>query len=139
MEIKGTHKFAASPQAVWAALHNPTVLKACIPALEEINWEGESAINVRAQVHVGPMSREFMGTLPVTEHTAPSHLKIEVHRNLVDGDCVIDLAPDGAGTTLSYHANVNVSGPVAPLAALARPMADGYMNQIFTRLEQQLG
>jgi carbon monoxide dehydrogenase subunit G len=138
MELKGTHHFNAAPQAVWDGLHNPAVLQAAIPGIQEIAWQGESAITVRANVGMGPMSREFNGTLPVTEHTAPSHLKIEVNRNMVKGFCVIDLAPDGTGTLLSYNANVDVSGPIAPMAAMVQPMVKGQLDQVFARLDAQI-
>ncbi|MBF6592513.1 MAG: SRPBCC family protein [Ktedonobacterales bacterium] len=138
MEIKGTHTFTANPQAVWDALHNSAMLRSSIPGAQEVAWQGDNAINVRANVGIGPMSREFMGTLPVTEHTPPSHMKIEVHRNLVAGFCVIDLAPNGAGTLLSYNANLDISGPMGVMAGAARPMVDQQLNQFFTRLEQQI-
>src|SRR6185312_5028464 len=105
MEIKGTHKFTANPQAVWDGLHNSAILQSAIPGAQEVAWQGENAINVRANVGVGPMSREFMGVVPVTEHPPPSHMKIEVHRDIVNGFVTIDLAPDGTGTMLSYNAN----------------------------------
>ncbi|HEX6121536.1 MAG TPA: SRPBCC domain-containing protein, partial [Ktedonobacterales bacterium] len=138
MEFKGTHHFNAAPQAVWDGLHNPAVLKAAMPGIQEIAWQGESAINVRANVSMGPVSREFNGTLPVTEHTAPSHLKIEINRDMVKGSVVVDLAADGTGTLLSYNANVDISGPLGPMAAMAQPLVKGQVDKVFANLDAQI-
>jgi carbon monoxide dehydrogenase subunit G len=138
MEIKGTYTFSANPQAVWDGLHNSAYLKDAIPGAQEVAWQGDSALNLHANFGVGPLSRTFYGTVPVTEHTPPSHLKIEVHRDLVDGFVTIDLAPQGTGTLLTYLASFNLSGPLGPMAAMAQPMVSGQLNQVFARLNQQI-
>lgn len=139
MDFSGTYDFAGSPQAVWSALHNSTALKNCIPGAEEIAWQGDAAIAVQANVGIGPINRSFTGTIPVTEQTPPSHIKVEVHRSVVDGWCTIDLTPNGAGTRLNYNATVAVSGPASAMVGMARPLVDQQINQFFTRLAQQIG
>ena len=137
MEIKGTYTFTANPQAVWDGLHNSALLQNAIPGAQRVNWQGDSIIDVLAQFGVGPLSRQFLGKVPVTEHTPPTHMKIEVHRDFVDGFMTIDLAPQGAGTLLSYLANFNLTGPLGPMAAMAQPMIGGQLNHVFARLNEQ--
>jgi carbon monoxide dehydrogenase subunit G len=133
MDIKGTYKFAAAPQAVWDGLHNSAILKSAIPGVQDIAWQGDSAIQVRASVPV--VNKEANISIPITEHTPPSHLKAEFHGAQVSGYAIVDLVPDGTGTLLSYNADFNVSGPMAAMVTMAKPMISGQINQVFGRLD----
>lgn len=138
MEIKGTHKFAAAPQAVWSALHNPTVLKNALPGVEEVSFEGDSAISARVS-GIGPLKGPYSGTVQVVENSAPNHMKITLNRSSVSGSMTVDLAPDGTGTLLTYNAQGNLNGALAMLDnPLTRPLVDGQVGQFFSRLESQI-
>lgn len=140
MEIKGTHKFTAAPQTVWNALHDGAVLAKCIPGAEEVAWRGENAVFARVNVGLGPVKGTYAGEAQVTEHTAPTHMQVGINRASADGTLTVDLAPDGAGTLLSYSANARLSGALAAADnPLTRPFVDQVINQIFSRLEQQIG
>lgn len=138
MELTGTHTFAASPEAVWNALHNSEVLKNTIPGVESVTWQGESAVTATIS-GIGPIKGPFSGTVQVEEHTAPSRLKIVRNGNSVKGALTVDLTPSGSGTLLTYGATGNLSGPLAMLDnPLTRPVIDSQINQFFTRLESQI-
>lgn len=138
MELTGTHTFAASPEAVWNALHNSDVLKNTIPGVESVAWQGESAITATIS-GIGPLKGPYSGTVQVAEHTAPSHLKIVRNGNSVSGSVTVDLAPNGSGTLLTYTAVGNLSGPLAIIDnPLTRPVIDSQIGQFFSRLESQI-
>lgn len=137
MELTGTRKFAAPPQRVWDALHNGAVLKACIPGAEEVAWQGDSAIAFRGSVPV--VNRSVGVEVQVVEQTAPSHMKVAGSKAGNNGVVTIDLAPDGAGTLLTYNANAQLTGAAAMMDNFAtRPMVDGAINKFFTTLESQI-
>jgi hypothetical protein len=137
MELTGSRKFAAPPQKVWDALHNGAVLKACIPGAEDVAWQGDSAIAFRGSVPV--INRSVGVEAQVAEQTAPSHMKVVVNKAGNSGTVTIDLAPDGAGTQLTYNANAQLTGAAAMMDNFAtRPMVDGAINKFFTTLESQI-
>ncbi len=141
--MKGSHKFAASPQVVWDALHNSTILQKCIPGAEEVAWRGDSAIFARVNVGMGPVKGSYDAEAQVVEHVAPSHMRAVYNRkganNSIEGSAVIDLAPDGTGTALTYNAVATLGGTVAMADnPLVRPIVEGQLNQFFNRLDQQL-
>lgn len=139
MDFSGSHTFASSnPQQVWDALHNADTLKKCVPGIEQLSWEGTNAINVQASVGMGPMSRTFYGTVPVTESTAPNHMKVEVHRTIVDGFVNIEIAPQGSGSVLSYNSTINVSGPAAPIANMMSGQVNSQLEKFFRNLEANM-
>lgn len=139
MEIKGTHRFNADPQTVWNALHNSSVLQSTIPGVQSVTWQGDNALNMQANVEIGPIKRAFAGTVQVSESAAPSHMKLSIQRSIVNANANIDLAPDGSGTQLSYTASAQLSGPLAAADMIAKPMVESQLNSFFSRLDQQIG
>jgi len=86
MDISGSHTFsAASPQAVWNALHDSTILAACVPAADSITWQGDTAIAVSGGV--GPIHASIVAQ--VVEQVAPSHLKLSVSRASASGTLTV--------------------------------------------------
>jgi hypothetical protein len=140
MEINGSHKFAAPPQAVWDALHNNTILKNAVPGADQVSWEGDNAITFHGSVGAGPVN---LGTVTVTaqvvEQQAPSHLKIGINRSVASGTVTVDIAPDGAGSLLTYTANMQLSGAVAAADnPIGRKFVDSQIGGVFNKLDAQI-
>ncbi len=143
MELRGTRTYPASPQAVWDALHNPEALKASIPGAQFVNFDGPDKIVFQVEVGIGPVKGSGWGELKVVESSAPSHMKLEINRegahNSAKGAIVVDLAPDGAGTQLTYSGTAALGGPIAMLDnPLTRPLIDQAVDQTFSRLGSQI-
>lgn len=140
MEIKGSHKFAAPPQAVWDALHNNTILQNAVPGADQVSWDGTNAVTFHGSVGAGPVN---LGSVTVTaqvvEQQAPSHLKIGINRSVANGTVTVDIAPDGAGSMLTYNANMQLSGALAVADnPIVRNIADGKINDVFKKLDTQI-
>lgn len=134
MEIKGTHKFAASPQAVWNALHDSTVLQNCMPAGNSAQWQGTDAIAVT--VGIGPIKGSTVAR--VTEQTPPSHMKVEASGGGVTASLTVDLVADGSGTVANYNAVAEGSAPASAGLAIAKPVIDSGIGNFFGKLETQV-
>jgi carbon monoxide dehydrogenase subunit G len=109
MELNGTQKFSAPPQAVWDALHNDGMLKNAAPAAESISWQGANAVTVAGGV--GPIKGTL--TAQVVEQSAPTHMKLAVNRTQIAGALTVDLAPDGSGTVLTYAGSITANGALS--------------------------
>ncbi|MBF6589571.1 MAG: SRPBCC family protein [Ktedonobacterales bacterium] len=143
MDLKGTHRFTANPQAVWDALHNDAALQASIPGAESVTWQGTDSVKIRLNVGIGPLKGTGTLLAQVAEQTAPSHLRLTFARkddhNTIDGSALMDLAADSTGTLLTYHVTAQFSGPVAVVDnPLTRPMVDSAVNKFFTQLERHI-
>jgi carbon monoxide dehydrogenase subunit G len=134
MEIKGTHKFTAAPQAVWDALHDSTVLQNCLPSGNTAAWKGTDAI--AATVGVGPLKGSTLAR--VTSQTPPSHLKIEAGGAQVTASLTVDLTADGAGTVATYSAVAEAGGAAGAGLAIAKPVIESGINQFFSKLDGQI-
>jgi carbon monoxide dehydrogenase subunit G len=138
MDLKGSQKFNANPQAVWDALHNAALLKSVMPGASELEWQGDSAIAIAGTLELGPMKQSIRGTISVPESNPPSHMKLSVTRTGITAEANIDLVPDGTGTMLNYDAHANLSGAFAA-AEMAKPIVQSQMNGFFSRLNEKLG
>jgi len=138
MDLKGSQKFNANPQTVWDALHNAPLLRSVMPGVTELEWKGDSAIEIAGSIELGPIKQAIRGTISVPESNPPSHMKLNVARTGISAESNLDLAPDGTGTMLNYTAHANLSGAFAA-AEIAKPMVQSQLNSFFSRLNDKIG
>src|SRR5438128_11290559 len=67
MEMKGEQLVPAPQQAVWDALNDPGVLKACVPGCESIEKSGDNEYQVLMVARVGPVSAKFKVRLTLSD------------------------------------------------------------------------
>jgi len=77
MEMKDEIRLDASRDAVWAALNNPDVLKACIPGCETLEMVSDTEFESLVVIKVGPIRAKFCW-----------------HGNVVGDQCSGQLPPD---------------------------------------------
>ncbi len=136
MDIKGTHTFAsASPQAVWDALHNSATLQASAPAADSVQWQGENALAITGGV--GPFKGSLVAN--VTQQNPPNSMQLAASRGGVNGVVTLNLVPQGAGTLLTYDANIEGSGPIGLALGAAKPLIEGQLNTFLNNLDKQIG
>ncbi|MEM7670624.1 MAG: carbon monoxide dehydrogenase subunit G, partial [Pseudomonadota bacterium] len=70
MEMSGERQINAPREAVWAALNDPDVLKACIPGCQEMTRDGENGFAATVKQKVGPVSATFKGAVALSNVVA---------------------------------------------------------------------
>ena len=96
-------------QAVWHALNNTEVLKACIPGCQRLDWTGDDTLELEIKVNLGLVKPVFKGDLqlsgivPAERYTLSGKGKGGV-LGLAQGAADIVLTDDGDGTELSFTA-----------------------------------
>src|SRR6476659_792850 len=71
MEMTGEQLVPAPQQAVWDALNDPDMLKACVPGCESITPSGDNEYQVLMVARVGPVSAKFKGKLTLSDIVPP--------------------------------------------------------------------
>ena len=137
MELSGSQNFAASPQAVWDALHNATTVQNA-SGLQDVSWGANSVTGTVTLPNIGPISGPKTVTVSVDESAAPSHMKFSLSRSILTANGAVDIAPNGSGSTLTYTVVANVSGPLAALEVMVKPMAQNQLNQFFAKFAQSI-
>jgi len=146
MEMHATRTIAASRQAVWDALNDAEVLKACIPGCEELTGTPEDGFDAVVKQKVGPVKATFKGgvsfedVVPGESFTMSGEGKGGV-AGFAKGSAQVRLSDaDGGGTDLHYDVEAKVGGKLAQLGSrlvdsFASKMADQFFERFQTHLE----
>jgi hypothetical protein len=139
MELSGDHRIAASRQAVWNALNDPEVLKACIPGCESLTRDGDNAFDAIVQAKVGPVRAKFSGRVELSNIRPPESYTITGEgkggtAGMAKGGADVVLVEDGDGTVLRYTANADVAGKLAQIGSrLVKSAANKQAREFFLR------
>jgi len=147
MEMTG-EQLVLLPQAeTWEALHDPAILKDCVPGCESITKTSDTEYDVLMVAKVGPVSAKFKGKMTVSDADPPRAytLKFEGQGGVAGfarGEAVISLAPEGASTRLSYTAKATVGGKLAQVGArlidgVAKQLAGKFFDSFNKRVSQK--
>jgi carbon monoxide dehydrogenase subunit G len=144
MEITGEQVIAAPREAVWKALNDPQVLKACLPGCESVEQTSPDEFKVVIKAVVGPLRARFQGLLRLTEAQPPAScvMHFEGQGGAVGfgkGSAQVTLRESPEGTVLSYQAKAQVGGKLAQVGSrlidsVVRKMSDDF----FTAFRRQL-
>ena len=122
MDITGQHKISASRDAVWQALNDAEVLKACIPGCEEIEQTSPTTLTAKVVQKIGPVKARFEGAIELLNIDAPASYTISGEgqggvAGFAKGSADVVLTEDGGGTLLTYTAHGQVGGKLARLGS----------------------
>jgi uncharacterized protein len=140
MDMSGERRLAAPRQAVWEALNDPEVLKACIPGCDKLEKTSDTEMTATVAVKIGPISARFGGKVTLSDIDAPNSYTISGEgqggvAGFGKGGAAIKLQDaDGGGTLLTYEVKAQVGGKIAQLGArlidaTAKQMADTFFDR----------
>ncbi|ATU93111.1 CoxG family protein [Phyllobacterium zundukense] len=122
MDLTGEERIAASRDAVWKALNDPEVLKACIPGCESLEKISDTELEATVGVKIGPVKARFNGKVELTNLNPPSSYTISGEgkggiAGFAKGGADVTLTEEGAETVLAYVVNADVGGKIAQLGS----------------------
>jgi uncharacterized protein len=149
MEIKGSHHLKAEPAAVWAALADPDVLKACIPNCQSVERLPNNDLRLVVPVEIGAFKATFTGQVRATSADPPRRVSLSGEgRGRPAGSAAghgdLELAADRGGTLVRYAGELTVGGKLADIAAdvigkRARILADEFFESVSAWLSAKRG
>jgi carbon monoxide dehydrogenase subunit G len=145
MELLGEVSIQAPRQAVWAALNDPAVLRACIPGCEEVVDESPLVRRVQLMVRIGPVRARFTGRVTLSEVREPESCVLAFEGSggaagMASGQSRVTLVEEADGTTqLSYSVNAAVGGKLGQIGgrlidASARQLAQQFFSAFRDRI-----
>jgi len=144
MDMKGSYDIAAPREAVWDALNDVDVLKACIPGCETIVKHSDTELEATVSAKVGPVKAKFTGEVTLSDMDPPNGYTISGQgkggaAGFAKGGAKVSLLEIDNGTQLSYVVNANVGGKLAQIGSrlidsTAKKMAD----QFFSKLSEEV-
>lgn len=144
MEMNGEQRIPTSQQAVWEALNDLDVLKACIAGCEAIERVTESEHHVTLTAAVGPVKAKFKGKMHLEDLNPPNFYRIRFEgqggvAGFAKGEAAVSLTSEGAGTLMSYTVHAQVGGKLAQVGsrlidAAATKIADDFFSAFKARV-----
>lgn len=144
MPIQGEYRIAASREAVWTALNDPEVLKACIPGCEALQKLSDTEIDARINAALGPVRSVFATRIQITDVNAPAGYTLTGEgkgaAGFGKGSARVELAEDSGATVLRYSADMRLGGKLAQvgsrlLEGATRQLADQFFDAFAKRLD----
>jgi carbon monoxide dehydrogenase subunit G len=136
MDIIGQQVISASRDAVWKALNDTQVLKACLPGCESVEQTSPEEFRVAIKAVIGPLRARFQGVLKIAEAQPPEScvMHFEGQGGAVGfgkGSAQVTLRETPEGTELSYEAKAQVGGKLAQVGSrlidsVVKKMADDF-------------
>lgn len=144
MNVNGEYRLPASREKVWEALHDPDVLRACIPGCETLSSVAPEAFEARFTAQVGAVTTTFSGRATLAEEDYPRGWSLSAHvqsptAGFADGDATVTLTAEGGATVIGYRARVEPGGRMASVGnRLLHGVAIRTANEFFARLIERL-
>ncbi len=142
MQMQGQRSINASREAVWRALNDAEVLKACIPGCDELEKTSGTTFEASVVQKVGPMKARFKGSVELSDIVRGERYTITGEgkggaAGFAKGGATVHLSDDEQGTLLVYEAEAKVGGKLAQLGArLIDGFAKKMANDFFTRFQE---
>jgi carbon monoxide dehydrogenase subunit G len=144
MELTSTQFIPAPQQVVWEALNDPELLKSCIKGCESIEASSDAEYVVVLAARIGPVTARFKGKLMIKDRNPPESYSLEFEgqggaAGHAKGGAQVSLAPEGAGTNLTYTAKAQVGGKLAQIGSrlidsVAKKMADDFFTAFVAKV-----
>ena len=145
MNLSDERVIDAERDAVWAAILDPEVLKACVPGCQEMEGTPEDGFTATVVQKVGPVKATFKGVVTLSDMQAPESVNIEGEgkggaAGFAKGGAKVRLEARGDQTVLHYDVEAKVGGKLAQLGSriidgFAKKMAD----QFFDNFQNHVG
>ena len=144
MKIDGAAVLHATPERVWQAINDPTVLAGVIPGCRELNPMGENEFGLIVTLGVASIKGSYTGRVKLSDLDQPHSLTMRANGSggpgTIDTAVAVRLTDNGDGSTgLAYDADAMVGGMVGGvgqrvLAGVAKKTA----GQFFAAIDEVL-
>lgn len=145
MEINGVQHIRLPQATVWGALNDAQIIRQSIPGCRRFRQTADNRYDVMVLSSVGPVSTEFEGTVSLSKLQPPASYTIAFEgagegAGAVLGRADVQLVPEDLGTTLTYRADMQVSGPLEQagprlLEEAARRMVEAFFARFNAAVE----
>ena len=136
MDMTGEERIAAPRDAVWAALNDPEILKACIPGCQSLTMKSPTELEATVKLKIGPVSASLSGEVTLSNLNPPESYTISGEgkggiAGFAKGGAVVGLTDKDGGTLLSYNVEAQIGGKLAQLGqrlinGTAKKLADEF-------------
>lgn len=144
IEMTGEYILPLSREAVWAALNDAVLLRACIPGCGSLQQLSDTEFLATVVLALGPVKARFKGRVRLTDLFPPQSYSIVGEgeggvAGFAKGTAAVELNPAPEGTRLVYRAQAQIGGKLAQLgqrlvSGTAKKIADAFFSNFVAAL-----
>ena len=135
MKIQGEQLLPLQPQAAWNLLLDHEVLARAIPGCESLVPIGPDEYEMKTKIAVSSIQGLFAGKIRIEDKRPPASYRLVMEGQgrigHVRGAGLLTLAPEGAGTKLSYEGDAHIGGLIASVGERMLDMTAKMMTKRF--------
>ena len=145
MDMTGEERIAAPRDAVWAALNDAELLKACIPGCQSLTWTSPNELEATVKIKFGLVSATFNGEVTLSNLNPPESYTISGEgkggvAGFAKGGADVRLIADGNETILAYDVKAQIGGKLAQfgsrlIASSSKKLAARFFADLGARLD----
>lgn len=117
MKIAGIANIGHTPEVVFAALTDPSVLARTLPGCQSLEQIGPDTYKMVITAGVAAIKGSYLGQVELSNRIPPSSFTLRAAGSgapgTIQAEVQITLAAEGTGTLLSYDADAVVGGVIA--------------------------
>lgn len=146
LDISGEYRIAAARQAVWEALNDADVLKACIPGCQDLKKISPTDIEATILAQLGPVRSTFQAKIVLADLNPPTSYSLSGEgksgvAGFGRGEARVVLSDVPGATLLKYSAQMKLGGKIAQIGSrlvegATRKLADEFFAKFATTLDQ---
>jgi carbon monoxide dehydrogenase subunit G len=136
MDFTGRYLVPAAPEAVWAGLNNPGVLKICISGCQQMERLDATHFQAAAKWKVGPIKISVKANITLENIDPCRHVTLKGEglggiAGFARAEADVMLMPESGGTLVAYTIKASVGGRLAQIGqrligGTAKQIADDF-------------
>lgn len=143
MNIRGSHRFAAPREAVFAAIRDPRVLMAVIPGCEAVEQVAPDRYDGRITLRLPGAVGSYRTHVALVDVAVPERARldgrVEGSMGTITGHAEFELREAATGTDMDYRGMGVIGGPLARLdSRFAERLAESLIAQGLRALDARL-
>ena len=144
MEVSGSFRFGAPPEAVWRLLTDPEVVASCLPGCDRLEPIGGDKYQAELTLAVAAVSGRYTATIALVDQRPPRSYRMLVDGSgkagFVKGEATVELAGDGEATVVTVTGQGQVGGLIARVGQrLLGTVSKMMMDRFFACLQARTG
>jgi carbon monoxide dehydrogenase subunit G len=143
MNVSGERTFDAPRTLVWRVLNDPAAMAATMPGVESFDVHDEHRWTANVKIPLGLGGLKMKVDMEKAEEREPEHAVMRIKGQgvgaMLNMQTSFDLAESGAGTTMTWAAEVKIAGPVGSMGQrVLQPIVNQQVQHVLGALDKQV-
>jgi uncharacterized protein len=143
VNVAGERTFDAPRSTVWEVLNDPASMAKTMPGVESFDIHDDRRWTANVKIPLGLGGLKMKVDMEKTEERAPEYAALAIKGQgvgaMMSMQTKFELADEGAGTKMTWSADVKIAGPVGSMGQrVLQPIVNQQVQHVLGALAQQV-